>query len=139
MPIPVVTRIDPRDLDKNRAVGVSLPFNGGGVFNKTYSTQDQVKSNLINLLLTYKGERILNPEFGADLPKLLFDPITDNIIKKIQDQIITNVNIYIPEIILTNIEVNPDIDRNILYVMVEYQLKISGNKDKIIIDFSTLK
>jgi phage baseplate assembly protein W len=139
MPIPVVTRIDPRDLDKNRAVGVSLPFNGGGVFNKTYSTQDQVKSNLINLLLTYKGERILNPEFGADLPKLLFDPITDNIIKKIQDQIITNVNIYIPEIILTNIEVNPDIDRNTLYVMVEYQLKISGNKDKIIIDFSTLK
>ena len=139
MPIPVVTRIDPRDLDKNKAVGIGLPFKGGGVFPKTYSTQDQVKSNLINLLLTYKGERVLNPEFGADLPKLLFDPITDNIIKKIQDQIITNVNVYIPEIILTNIEVNPDIDRNTLYVMIEYQLKISGNKDKIIIDFSTLK
>lgn len=139
MPIPVVTRIDPRDLDKNKAVGVSLPFNGGGVFNKTYSTQDQVKSNLINLLLTYKGERILNPEFGADLPRLLFEPITNDLIKKIQDQIVTNVNIYIPEIILTNIEVTPDIDHNTLYVMVEYKLKISGNKDKIIIDFSTLK
>lgn len=139
MPIPVVTRIDPRDLDKNKAVGISLPFNGGGVFNKTYSTQDQVKSNLINLLLTYKGERILNPQFGADLPRLLFEPITNELIKKIQDQIITNVNIYIPEIILTNIEITPDIDHNTLYVMVEYQLKISGNKDKIIIDFSTLK
>lgn len=139
MPIPVVTRIDPRDLDKNKAVGISLPFNGGGIFNKTYSTQDQVKSNLINLLLTYNGERILNPKFGADLPRLLFEPITNDLIKKIQDQIITNVNVYIPEIILTNIEVTPDIDRNTLYVMVEYQLKISGNKDKIIIDFSTLK
>jgi phage baseplate assembly protein W len=139
MPIPVVTRIDPRDLDKNRAVGISLPFNGGGVFNKTYSTQDQVKSNLINLLLTYKGERILNPEFGADLPRLLFEPINNELIKKIQDQIINNVNIYVPEVILTNIEVTPDIDYNTLYVMVEYQLKISGNKDKIIIDFSTLK
>jgi phage baseplate assembly protein W len=139
MPIPVVTRIDPRDLDKNRAVGISLPFNGGGVFNKTYSTQDQVKSNLINLLLTYKGERILNPEFGADLPRLLFEPINNELIQKIQDQIINNVNIYVPEIILINIEVTPDIDHNTLYVMVEYQLKISGNKDKIIIDFSTLK
>jgi phage baseplate assembly protein W len=139
MPIPVVTRIDPRDLDKNRAVGISLPFNGGSVFNKTYSTQDQVKSNLINLLLTYKGERILNPEFGADLPRLLFEPIDDKLIKKIQDQIISNVSVYVPEVILTNIEVTPDIDYNTLYVMVEYQLKISGNKDKIIIDFSTLK
>jgi phage baseplate assembly protein W len=92
-----------------------------------------------NLLLTYKGERILNPEFGADLPRLLFEPINNELIKKIQDQIINNVNIYVPEVILTNIEVTPDIDYNTLYVMVEYQLKISGNKDKIIIDFSTLK
>jgi phage baseplate assembly protein W len=139
MPIPVVTRIDPRDLDKNKAVGVGLPFNGGGVFNKTYSTQTQIKSNLINLLLTYKGERVLNPEFGADLPRLLFEPITNDLIRRIQNQIIDNVGIYIPEIILTNIEVTPDIDNNTLYVMIEYKLKISGNKDKIIIDFSTLK
>jgi phage baseplate assembly protein W len=139
MPIPQIVRIDPRDLDKNRAIGVSLPFNGGGVFNSTFSTQDQIKSNLINLLLTYKGERVLNPEFGADLPRLLFEPMTNELIKKIQDQIINNVNIYVPEIILTNIIVTPDIDRNTLYVMIEYQLKISGNQDKIIIDFSTLK
>jgi hypothetical protein len=74
MPIPQVVRIDPRDLDKNKAIGISIPFNAGGVFNQTFSTKDQVRSNLINFLLTYKGERILNPEFGADLPKLLFEP-----------------------------------------------------------------
>jgi phage baseplate assembly protein W len=139
MPIPVVTRIDPRDLDKNKAVGISLPFNGSGVFNKTYSTQDQIKSNLINLLLTYKGERILNPNFGADLPKLLFEPISDSTYKKIQDQIISNVETYVPEIILTDITINPDSDNNTLYVSVSYQLKISGKSDKIIIDFSTLR
>ena len=61
MPIPQVVRIDPRDLDKNKAVGISLPFNAGGVFRSTYATKDQIKSNLINLLLTYKGERIENP------------------------------------------------------------------------------
>jgi phage baseplate assembly protein W len=139
MPIPVVTRIDPRDLDKNKAVGISLPFNGSGVFNKTYSTQDQIKSNLINLLLTYKGERILNPNFGADLPKLLFEPISDSTYKKIQDQIISNVETYVPEIILTDITINPDSDNNTLYVSVSYQLKISGKSDRIIIDFSTLR
>jgi hypothetical protein len=57
-------------LQKNIAIGVSLPFGVCGtdqLFNQTYSTKDQTKSNLINLLLTNKGERILNPEFGSDL------------------------------------------------------------------------
>jgi phage baseplate assembly protein W len=139
MPIPQVLRIDPRDLDKNRAIGIPIPFNGGGVFKSTYSTKDQIKSNLINLLLTYKGERILNPKFGADLPKLIFEQINDKTYEKIQNQIINSVTTYIPEIILTNIKITPDIDNNSLYVNISYQIKLSGNKDNIIIDFSTLQ
>jgi hypothetical protein len=134
MPIPQIVRIDPRDLDKNISIGISLPFNAGGVFNKTFSTKDQIKSNLINLLLTYKGERIENPEFGADLPRLLFEPISDNTFTKIQDQIIDSVTTYMPEISLLNIEINPDIDRNALYVKIDYKLNISGQQDDIIIE-----
>jgi hypothetical protein len=134
MPIPQIIRIDPRDLDKNISIGISLPFNASGVFNKTFSTKDQIKSNLINLLLTYKGERIENPEFGADLPRLLFEPISDNTFTKIQDQIIDSVTTYMPEISLLNIEINPDIDRNALYIKIDYKLNISGQQDDIIIE-----
>jgi hypothetical protein len=139
MPIPQIIRIDPRDLDKNKAVGISLPFNGGGVFKSTFSTKDQIKSNLINLLLTYKGERVLNPEFGADLPRLLFEVISDETYVKIQDQIISSIATYIPEITLTNIEITPSIDKNSLYINISYQIKLSGTSDNIIIDFSTLQ
>jgi phage baseplate assembly protein W len=139
MPIPQVVRIDPRDLDKNKAVGISLPFNAGGVFRSTYATKDQIKSNLINLLLTYKGERIENPEFGADLPRLIFEQINPETFEKIQNQIIDSVTTYIPEIELTNIEINPDTDYNILYINISYIIKLSGTKDNIIIDFSTLQ
>jgi len=139
MPIPQVVRIDPRDLDKNKAIGVSVPFNGKGVFKSTFSTKDQIKSNLINLLLTYKGERILNPQFGADLPRLLFEPINNETLLKIENQIVTSVATYIPEIIITNIEITPDTDKNTIYVNVIYQLKLSGTTDNIIIDFSTLQ
>jgi len=139
MPIPQVVRIDPRDLDKNKAIGVSIPFNGGGVFKSTFSTKDQIKSNLINLLLTYKGERVLNPQFGADLPRLLFEPINNETLLKIENQIVTSVSTYIPEVTITNIEITPDTDRNTIYVNVIYQLKLSGTTDNIIIDFSTLQ
>jgi len=139
MPIPQVVRIDPRDLDKNKAIGVSIPFNGGGVFKSTFSTKDQIKSNLINLLLTYKGERVLNPQFGADLPRLLFEPINNETLLKIENQIVTSVSTYIPEITITNIEITPDTDKNTIYVNVIYQLKLSGTTDNIIIDFLTLQ
>jgi phage baseplate assembly protein W len=139
MPIPVVTRIDPRDLDKNRAVGIGIPFKGGGVFPKTYSTKDQIKSNLINLLLTHKGERPLNPKFGTNLLNLIFEPIDNKIITDIQNQIIDNVRVYIPEITLTEIEITPDANQNKLFVAVSYILNLSGDKNKILIDFSTLQ
>jgi phage baseplate assembly protein W len=138
MPIPKVVRIDPRDLNVNKAIGVALPFNGGSVFKSTFSTRDQIKSNLVNLLLTYKGERVMNPEFGADLPRILFEPINENTYELIQNQIISSTQLYIPEITVIDIEITPNTDENIIYVKIAYVINISGTKDQIIIDFSTL-
>ena len=134
MPIPQIVRIDPRDLDKNRAIGVSIPFNAGGVFNQTYSTKDQIKSNLINLLLTYKGERILAPEFGSGLNELLFEPLTEDLYPRIRNQIISNVKVYIPEITILNIEITPNINYNLININIDYKLNISGQQDNIIIE-----
>ena len=39
-------QIDPLDLTPSTGVGVSLPFNGPGVFNTNYTTEDQTQSNL---------------------------------------------------------------------------------------------
>jgi phage baseplate assembly protein W len=137
MPIPQTIRVNPLDLQKNIAIGVSLPFSRP--FNSTYTTKDQIKSNLINLLLTHKGERPLNPKFGTNLLNLIFEPIDNEIITDIQNQIIDNVRAYIPEITLTEIKITPDADQNKLFVAVSYILNLSGDKNKILIDFSTLQ
>jgi len=71
-----VERIHPLDLQPRKAVGVGLPFSSTSVFNSTYTTQDALKSNLINYLLTEKSERFLNPDLGAGLRALLFDQLT---------------------------------------------------------------
>jgi phage baseplate assembly protein W len=137
MPIPQIIRVNPLDLQGNIAIGVSLPFNGpAGPFNSTYSTQTQIKSNLLNLLLTNKGERVMNPEFGADLGTVLFEGINENIIENIKDLINTNVEIFVPEVQITDILVDINTpDNNAVSVTVKYKLKISGTSDQITVQF----
>jgi len=135
MPIPQTIRVNPLDLQKNIVIGVSLPFNAPGVFNKTYSTKDQIKSNLINLLLTDKGERIMNPEFGADLRRSLFENITTPNLDLLRFKIIDAINIFIPEIVLGNIEILPDSDANTLSITINYNLIISNTPDQITVQF----
>jgi phage baseplate assembly protein W len=138
MPIPQTVRVNPLDLQGNIAIGVSLPFNGpSGPFNSTYSTKDQTKSNLINLLLTNKGERIMNPEFGCDLSTVLFEGITEDTTLLIQDLIRNSVETFIPEVQITDILVNQDIsqNQNTVSVTVKYKLRISQNADQVTVQF----
>lgn len=135
MPIPQTIRVNPLDLQKNIVIGVSLPFNAPGVFNKTYSTKDQIKSNLINLLLTDKGERIMNPEFGADLRRSLFDNITSSNTDLLTSKIIEAINIFIPEINLVAVNIEPNIDYNTLTVTIDYRLLISNTPDQVTVQF----
>jgi len=136
MPIPQTVRVNPLDLQGNIAIGVSLPFNGpSGPFNKTYSTEDQIKSNLINLLLTNKGERLYDPEFGADLKTVLFEGITEDTVDIIKNLIGTNVPIFVPEVTVTNLNVVKDEDHNTISVTVQYKINISGKSSQITVEF----
>ena len=71
--------ISPLDLKENDkvAIGVTLPFNGSAIFNQSFTTKEQVKSNLINLILTSPGERIMNPDFGIGIRDLIFEQVVD--------------------------------------------------------------
>jgi phage baseplate assembly protein W len=136
MPIPQTVKINPLDLQKNIAIGVSLPFNGpAGPFNKTYSTQDQAKFDLINLLLTSKGERLFNPEFGTDLRPVLFEPITEDIVPLIRNIVTTSVDTYVPAIIVSDVIVKKDEDYNTISITVTYRMRVSGQSDQITVQF----
>ena len=136
MPIPQTIRVNPLDLQKNIAIGVALPFNGPGVFKSTYTTKDQIKSNLVNLLLTDTGERIMNPNFGTNLKRFLFEGITDNNLETLKDNILSSILTYIYEITVTNIILVPNTDNNLVSLTIEYYLNISQTPDQVTVQFT---
>ena len=134
MPIPQTIRVNPLDLQKNIAIGVSLPFSKP--FTSTYTTKDQIKSNLVNLLLTDIGERVMNPNFGCNLKRYLFENINDTNAEKVKNAVLSSVGYYIPEITITSIAVTPNPDYNSIDVSVNYVLDISQTPDEITVQFN---
>jgi len=136
MPIPQTIRVNPLDLQKNIAIGVALPFSAPGVFKSTYSTKEQIKSNLVNLLLTDVGERVMNPTFGCNLKRFLFEGITNDNSDLIVESISNSISIFVPEITVTNITIVPSPDYNLIDLTIDYILNISQAPDQVTVQFT---
>ena len=108
------------DLNKNRGIGIKLPFDPVSVFSITYTTKEQIKSNLINFLLTNKGERFFNPEFGADLRNLLFEQMTD--VEEVRLNLQRKIELYFPMISISRLDFSPDMERSILFIKLEFSI-----------------
>lgn len=87
--------------------GITLPIKRGstGFFEQGFTTYEQAKSNLKNLLLTAKGERIMQPNFGTGLHSLLFEPLDGSFEEKLQTVITETVAYWLPYITIDEIDV----------------------------------
>jgi phage baseplate assembly protein W len=133
--------IHPLDLPQNEqvAIGVTLPFDGAAVFNPSYTTKVQIKSNLLNLLMTNPGERFMNPSFGVGVRKFLFENIIDR--DELRAKISDGVAKYIPQIQLTNLvmgresmETTPEI--HMFKIHIAYKILRENSMDAVEVNFS---
>jgi phage baseplate assembly protein W len=117
------------------AIGISLPLQiGGAGFTQTYNTTEQIKSNIKNLLLTQKGERILQPEFGSGLHEILFDFNNDDIEGKIEDAINAAFEQWLPYVTIADIVVEQTDalkDRNRVNISLTFQVNGSADLNEV--------
>ena len=92
----------------NFAVGITLPIQRGndGYFRQSFRTFDQVRSNLKNLLLTKRGERLLQPDFGSGLHDLLFNPATEKFEEDLETTINDAVAKWLPYVVVEDINID---------------------------------
>lgn len=98
----------------------------GGTFNVQGGTDEQ-KGELklqedIKILLTQeKGKFYPDPDFGSELQKYLFEPMTPSLGKRMQDEIRTLIEKYYPQITLIGIDISLDQNKNGVYIDIRYQ------------------
>lgn len=124
-----------------QAIGVTLPIRMGntGYFEQSFDTLTQVKSNFINLLLTRKGERVHQPDFGCGIHEYLFEQLTPENIEGARLSVVDAVEKWMPFLELVQFEFDVDsenIDNNTLRLYVGYRLRKNPNiRDSIILTF----
>ena len=122
-------RISPLDVNKNVTIGVAFPLDGVNMFKGTTTVKEQVKSNLINLLLTEPGERVNEPNFGVGLKKLLFEQSPN--VEVLKEKINTQIEFYIPTITLSDVSFTPSEDEYKLFILISYSFNLDGSTDAI--------
>jgi phage baseplate assembly protein W len=107
-------------------IGINYPLTKGsnGYFEQTYDTFANEKSRLIMLLNTFEGERLMQPNFGLNLQKYLFDNYSGTNFKDaIISEITKKVNFWIPNLNIDDITIDDsNINSNQLTVTVSFSL-----------------
>ena len=120
------------------ALGIVLPIKRGktGYFEQAFDVITQVKSNLINLILTRKGERVFQSDFGTDLHTLVFTQMDDEYDKNVKNSVASAVRKWMPFINIVEQVVIRDEDKN--NTLLEITFSLSTNSDiteTIVVEF----
>ena len=84
--------------------------------------EESVKESIKNLILTDKGERLMQPLIGGNIRAMLFENITPAVLKIIEEQIFITVEEYEPRAELIDVEVKSTIDDNKVEVTIRFYI-----------------
>ena len=90
--------------------GLVFPFEDstrGDYLLLTETQFQQIRSDLIHLLLTKKGSRYYLPDFGTRLYEYLFEPFDGLTFDAIESDIRDSVSRYMPNLLINNITIEP--------------------------------
>lgn len=88
-----------------------------------FKDEDAVKESIKNLILTNRGERLMQPNLGGDIQAMLFENITPSVITLIEDKIRDTIEINEPRAELIDVIVSSNIDDNQVNVKIVFYIK----------------
>jgi phage baseplate assembly protein W len=112
-------------------IGINRSSDSNGIFAVNFTTLTQAKDNLKNLILTKKGERLMQPEFGCDVWKVLFEPLDGILVEtSIETSIVEAVSIWLPYLNIDTIVFDydeNDIDNHRIVLDIKFSLISNPN------------
>jgi phage baseplate assembly protein W len=107
-------------------ININYPFKDslkGFFLDLTETDAKAIKADLLHLLLTRKGQRLYNPEFGTRLLEYIYEPYDELTFSEVREEIDTAVKTYLPQVNLDNLTVEPSpLSEYAVLVTIEYTI-----------------
>jgi len=94
----------------NKTYGINFPFREskeGKYLSLTKTVEDEVRADLLHLILTRKGSRYYLPDFGTRIYEFIFEPMDGPTFDAIKSDIKISVDKYIPNLQINDISITP--------------------------------
>ena len=115
--------------------GIKYPFtsnNEDGTYldlNDTFA--EGVKSQVLHVVFTPKGQKLRDPDFGTNLIRYIYSPSDTITFNDVKTELTTQINKYVPSVEFRDVTIyNSETEESGIIVMVEYGVK-RGNKTEI--------
>jgi phage baseplate assembly protein W len=89
-------------------ININYPFKNsdkGFFLDLNSDLNAAIKADLMHLIITRKGQRLYNPDFGTDLLRYIFEPNDDLTLNMVKDEVNTAVKKYLPNLKINNLTV----------------------------------
>ena len=119
-------------MGRTQKYGIKYPFSSDNsdeiYIDLDENYVDSIKSKVLHVLFTPKGQRLRNPDFGTDLIKYIFNPKDGTTLNDIKASIKSDIGKYVPSVEFEDININND-DENGIIVIVHYSVKKGMSKE----------
>ena len=104
---------------------LNITFKKHPVTNDIVVSKDAsaIKQAIVNVLLTNKGERLMNPRYGSDIRRFLFEPLDYGTGFQIKANIRDTLDRFEPRISVLDIKCTPNFDDNGFDVVLQYNVR----------------
>jgi phage baseplate assembly protein W len=96
--------------------------------------ESSVRDSIKNIVLTNKGERLFQPEFGCDINASLFENIDANTVIILKDNIQKAISNYEPRCVVRSVEILADIDTNNIIATILFSVINTSTTSSLTID-----
>ncbi|MCP3669619.1 MAG: hypothetical protein GY814_04170 [Gammaproteobacteria bacterium] len=110
-------------------------------FNKSARTigmltdEDDIRSSMEILLSTDVGERVMQPKYGCNLHRLVFEPVDTTLQAYIKDLIKTAILYFEPRIILNDVVLIPRIQEGRIDIDINYTVATTNTRNNFVYPF----
>ncbi|MDX2246141.1 MAG: GPW/gp25 family protein [Bacteroidia bacterium] len=105
----------------------------GGV--KMLTGKDDIQSSIEIILTTGIGERVMRPDFGAGMEKLLFEPLDTTLQAYMKDVIQTAILLFESRVILDDVRLEPVQEEGLVRIFIEYTVAGTNTRTNFVFPY----